>query len=243
MLDPLMRALSLVLDIEPGASVCTVREPLIGSQIPDVLVGIARGRRPTRDSRPLSGLECNVVALLSNSGDQDETAIQRALWMDEATTEHLVGRLVKRRVIRRLANGRLSLRSTAWAEQVELVAVEAKMKRWRDALRQAVSYREFVDRAYVVLDGNQVRVAENLCAEFLSQGVGLLLQFGPSLRLVIPAIAERRITSTRVRAAEKLLYSGKPFRRWRGNEPVEDPAVSRVEKQLARTMPPAVSAY
>ena len=54
-------------------------------------------------------------------------------------------------------------------------AVELKLRRWREALDQAINYLKFADRAYVVLDGDQIARDEEMIKAFRAYGVGLLM--------------------------------------------------------------------
>jgi hypothetical protein len=57
----------------------------------------------------------------------------------------------------------------------ELVAVEAKLERWRDALQQAYRNRCFAHRTYVVLPSSTALRAHRYEHEFRRRGVGLLV--------------------------------------------------------------------
>ena len=99
---------------------------------------------------------------------------------------------------------------------MEIVAVEAKMTRWVDAVRQAATYLSFADRALVVLDGNQVVTTDALLDAVHRAGVGLVLQHGRELREVVPAPQHTPpLTADRVLAVTKLVTArgGRAFRR------------------------------
>jgi hypothetical protein len=55
----------------------------------------------------------------------------------------------------------------------EVVAIEAKLTRWRDALHQATRNRSFAETSYVLLPTAAAKVAEKYLAEFRVRNVGL----------------------------------------------------------------------
>jgi len=82
--------------------------------------------------------------------------------------------------------GRIAL-SAEWSRDYRLVAIEAKLTKWRDALKQAKEYRRYADEAYVLLPAgfaNRARRAED---EFRDAGVGLWIIAGQKLTLSITA--------------------------------------------------------
>jgi hypothetical protein len=72
-----------------------------------------------------------------------------------------------------------------------LIAVEAKLLRWRDALAQAAAYRRYADEVYVALPegfGAPAIVSADL---FRAAGVGLLIVSGNRLRQAVAATVSR----------------------------------------------------
>jgi hypothetical protein len=61
-------------------------------------------------------------------------------------------------------------------------------------LEQAAAYRTFADQAYVVLDGNQVKLTATMKAAFVSRGIGLFMQYGKKLERKIVAAANAKPT-------------------------------------------------
>lgn len=70
---------------------------------------------------------------------------------------------------------------------VHLFAVEAKLTKWRDALRQATEYLRFADESYVVLPKDLASPAVTSEREFTSRGVGLMILSDGSLEVVVGA--------------------------------------------------------
>jgi len=71
----------------------------------------------------------------------------------------------------------------------ELIAFEAKLARWRDALHQAYRNRCFAHRTYVVLPLAAGELAVQHEAEFRRRGVGLVIVSRHGVREVLAAEA------------------------------------------------------
>ena len=57
--------------------------------------------------------------------------------------------------------------------ETEVVAVEAKLSRWKEALGQAVAYQEYADWVVVVMDPEAIPRREDVADSFREAGVGL----------------------------------------------------------------------
>ena len=72
-----------------------------------------------------------------------------------------------------------------------------------------MDYRSFADEAYVVLDGNQVRLNDEITNAFVANGIGLFLQRNEELENVVTAIPSTpRPSVDRLFALTKLANSG-----------------------------------
>jgi hypothetical protein len=79
----------------------------------------------------------------------------------------------------------------SWTRSASLVAFEAKLHKWRDALAQARWYRKYADTSYVVLPIAQAKAAMKASDEFLEAGVGLLVFDVTTIYCAIPAARSR----------------------------------------------------
>ena len=61
----------------------------------------------------------------------------------------------------------------AISESGEVIAFEAKLKKWRTALQQAYRNRCFADLSYVLLPAESAKIASKYLGEFALRGVGL----------------------------------------------------------------------
>lgn len=71
-----------------------------------------------------------------------------------------------------------------------VIAVEAKLKNWKQALKQASRYKKFAQLSYVLLDENSIKPALSNIESFFSSNIGLMslsesgeitIYFSPSL--------------------------------------------------------------
>ena len=210
MLNPLIESLSAVFRLHSGQRLRILREPAIGSVVPDVLVGIWSGELPRWGN--LNSVSRHVLAWLSAqkvaSGEQqlrEELLISDHAAIAAMSTLKRVGAIAKRE------SGEIELRPEFdVSHAVKLIAIEVKLRRWREALEQAIAYREFADEAYVVLDGNQVRLDANIRAAFVSNGIGLFLQRGRDVKRNIAAVSRTKPNPSdeRLFALGKLTVSG-----------------------------------
>jgi hypothetical protein len=61
-----------------------------------------------------------------------------------------------------------------WERAKRVVAIEAKLLKWREALVQAIAYRQYADEAYVALPESHSQAALDGLDRFRKAGVGLL---------------------------------------------------------------------
>lgn len=235
MLAPLGNALPTLLKIAPARTVRILREPVVGNVIPDLLLG---SWEPA--SRPLSYaattfVDAHIRALIEREGPLTEAEMRRRLHLSEYGAAMAQARLIRHgvliempselggnRVARDAISRRWMLAPEASTSLIEIIAVEAKLTRWRDAVSQAATYLAFADRAVVVLDGNQIGSTVSLVDAVQAARVGLVLQHGQVVREVIPApLHASPATPARVQALTKLVTErgGRAFRVVRGNQP------------------------
>ncbi|SRR6266852_7717809 len=209
MVDPLISVIPLAFEIRSGERTRVLREAAIGSVIPDVLIGLWRGDLPPWGN--LNSVSRHVLACLSaqKAVPSEEYLCENLLLSSDAagtavSTLKRIGAVVKR------DSGEVAIQPEFDVlDSVKLIAIEIKLKRWREALEQAVMYRKFADEAHVVLDGNQVRLTDEIRSAFTSSGIGLFLQFGGMVTRVLEAATETPAASVdRLFALAKLAKSG-----------------------------------
>jgi hypothetical protein len=188
MVEPLLAHLPRLFELYAGQRARLVREPTVGSVIPDLLFGIWSGELPRVTS--LNGVSRHILAWLScQQSPSSEQRLHEELLISRDAAASAVSTLKRIGAISRRDSGEIELRSEFdVSNSIRLIAIEMKLKRWRDALDQAIEYKSFANESWVVLDGTQVRLSLVIRESFLRNGVGLLLQKGLDLSKEIPAV-------------------------------------------------------
>jgi hypothetical protein len=201
------------------------REVTVGGSIADVVAvaGCHCGKEhPTVG--PLSAAESVVLAVLRAGGPACESDLVKTCGLN-GKTARTVKHLETAGLVRRRPNGAVeALRVCRPARS--LVAVEAKLVRWRDALSQATTYRRYADEAFVALPEAHARPAVENAQEFRAAGVGLLIVGSGRVRAAIAAARssahgwEREFVFSRVG--------------WRGPDGGDDKPARRSSRSVAR---------
>lgn len=202
MFAPVLTALPNVLFAAPTA-LAIVREASVGMVIPDLLVGRWPATRPVQRRHRSTIVEAHIVAALERVRRLSANALMARLGLPIDVAQRALQSLEGHRSVTR-DGAYYRLVDTARTSDLELVAIELKLHRWRDALVQGARYRKFANRAYVILDAMRVEITSVMIQEFRKKGVGLYQQRGSVLELRLEARRKTPITSTRVRAADAL---------------------------------------
>lgn len=164
-------------DLASGANASVTREVAVGRSVADVVCRVARARRFAAcvPGRPLSVLESVILATLRVNGPTGLDALgERCGFTTEALRGGAIDRLAEWCLVDFASAGDVSA-CRRWTDAFSVIAIEAKLTRWRDALRQAAEYRRYADRSYVALPRSCAAVALEGKAAFAEAGVGLLL--------------------------------------------------------------------
>lgn len=208
MLGPIHRSLPGFILTPDGADVQVLREPNLGDIIPDLLIGIgpAAGESTAVPGYRSTRMEAHVMALLERKRSMSVEAITKAIFMSPDDVGQTLGKLSRAGVVQCVRGAAWRLSREHHSSRIEVVAVEVKLSRWREALCQAEEYLEFADWAYVILDGNRVSESSLMRDAFAARGIGLLFQYGFSTVMSIDPRRNRpRPSVTRVQAVAKLL--------------------------------------
>lgn len=148
----------------------------VGTVIPD-LIFIRAYRTPERLLPPggLTALESAIVAALLGGRPLRDTTIAKRLFSQVERIAPLLRALERHGVVEQPTDGVYVLRRRAALHRTRVVAVEAKLRRWSDAVRQAAAYLAFANEAYVALPRHVAEGNGALMQAVLSARVGLLL--------------------------------------------------------------------
>jgi hypothetical protein len=152
----------------------TLRQRPVGQVIPDFLY--IRSDRPVQlnQSRGLNPLEASIVALLLPGKPLRAEAIARRLYSRAERVVPRLQALAKRGVVQTVEGGAFSLPSDFEWRSVHVVAVEAKLRRWKEAMEQATSYLKFANQSYVALPSTLVAANKDVAAAASAAQVGVI---------------------------------------------------------------------
>lgn len=168
----------------------TFRQELgAGREIADVVLLIGSRDRARVLHEALSVAESVILSCLRRGGRTRIDALGRSLGVELSNSaDGPLDRLRDWGLIETSRSGAVSL-AGAWHRQGRIIALEAKLSRWRDALSQAARYRRYADESYVVLPGDRADVALRHRDLFVDRGVGLLVATPGALACRIKARA------------------------------------------------------
>jgi len=159
----------------------------VGRSIADLvlLIGPDRGTNPPAVC--LSVTESVILAALRNGGPTRIDLLElRCGFERQALRQGALDRLSRMGILLRGEGGRIALGSDC-VQSATIIAVEAKLTKWRPALDQALLYRRYADRAYVLLPANNAQGAIKAKSEFADAGVGLLIATDTEINNIIEA--------------------------------------------------------
>lgn len=170
-----------------------MREFQVGIVVPDiVLVRLPTSGPLLQLRRPLSHFHCCVwSALLRRTPLRAETLARRLFTGVDRI--HLALRDLRRAdIVAGSEDENASSLDRLLPNEAEVVALEAKLARWRLALRQAQGYLAFSNRVAVALPRNRFDGKKEVLAACRKQGVGLFLE-GESTTALLHVPGRRRI--------------------------------------------------
>ena len=169
----------------------TAKELTVGKSIADIVL-YKFSQASNWPAAPLSAVESVVLSIVRLRNSVRLETIARHAYMSVDDVESVVkGRLSNWDLLRFNKRGTV-LAMRDWVEQSELIAIEAKLTKWREALDQAIDYKNYSDRSFVLLPHFCVNAAIAHKNEFTKVGVGLLSYSPNSVELIIDAKSSMR---------------------------------------------------
>ena len=150
------------------------REVPVGEVIPD-LVCIRFSHLPeiTISSSKWSFRHAYLLWLLRRRSSLTLSSLSRLTYDRKEKVEVLVHDLMKSGTVVQLASGSFALSEQLASLRAEVIAIEAKLDRWTEALQQACNYQRFADRVFVAMDYERIKAKKVPVPEFVRRGVGL----------------------------------------------------------------------
>lgn len=150
------------------------REVHVGGCIPD-LVMVYFGQDPAYNiwPRTWSYRYSYVIWLLRERGVLSKEEIASLLYAPIENIAHIIHDLTTKDIIIENDEGNLLLADYVKNIKAEVVAIEAKLRDWKEALSQAVRYKEFANISIVAMDASMVPKSNDARNEFINNQVGL----------------------------------------------------------------------
>lgn len=185
----------------------------VGMIVPDLVLVATRAnsRSPKRSSRVPSLFECEILATLLKRGPLERSTLARLLYTRETSLERAVLRLVRDKLLRVNRAGALVVRKDAFPSKIKIVSFEAKLRRWKDAIRQAKEYHRFSNHSYVALPKSVVDGNQQLQKACRRERVGLIAVSANKTEHVLATKNVKPITAERISGHVFNCTCGKTF--------------------------------
>jgi len=172
----------------------------VGMIVPDlVLIAVPKDSHPTSASRQaLSLFECAVLAELLHCGPRSSEQIATRLYARPATLERAVVRLTRHELLSTGKKGILSARRRAFPASLRVISIEAKLRRWKEAIQQAKSYLQFSNTSYVALPWSVIEKNERIKLACAAEGVGLIAVTSNSTHILLRPKNFKPLTAERI---------------------------------------------
>jgi hypothetical protein len=151
------------------------REVRVGGCIPDLIcVGVAVDPPHEIRGHNWSYRHSHIVWILRKEGPLKDVAIANRCYthLSKQFLKALTD-LLKNGVIYKLDNETFDLSPVVKSLETEVVAIEAKLKHWREAFQQALGYQAFADRVIVAMSAESTPDDPEILSEFVDAGIGL----------------------------------------------------------------------
>jgi hypothetical protein len=172
-----------------------LREVRVGTIIPDQVV-VRSGPHQVAGVMPrLTLFESEVLAAIVARARQ-ATSIAGQLFSRVDKILDVLRRMERLGVVESRPGRSYRVTMTALPMEIEVVAVEAKLTRWREAISQAVEYQRFANQVYVALPHTTVDDNFLPCYEECgARGLGLMAVSPESSELLLEARRETPATA------------------------------------------------
>jgi hypothetical protein len=180
---------------------CTLAQRPVGTVIPDLIYIRSERLGSGETERRLGGvtaLEASIIATLFSGRSLRDATIARRLYSRVERIAPRLRELERLGIVEELTEGVFALCPGVLPEATQVVAVEAKLRRWRGAVEQATSYLGFANQAYVALPREVIDGTKAIRAASVSARVGLLAVGPESVQIARVAPQHRVLTADRI---------------------------------------------
>lgn len=148
-------------------------EVQVGAVVPDLLA--LRAPLTPSFAATLSNMDSWVLCELLAGGPKHPATIARRLYATDASVRARLAMLQRLGVVSSTMRGAYTATCRSYFEAAELIAVEAKLRRWREAAAQALRYLEFANESYMALPEETISTHRATIIQTCKQsGIGLI---------------------------------------------------------------------
>ncbi len=194
----------------PGRQLSVLREVAFGSAIADVLVGSVEEHLHERSADAMlpAGLIDSFLVHSIAMRELGVPSIRERLGVPRNSFDRSLRKLHKCGLVASPYSDFALLTDRAVGLlRMDVIAIEAKLTRWKDALEQARSYQDYSDRSYVALDARRVHVTDSMVSEFEKYGVGLIMCRPDEVSILLEASHRVLLTPRRVHSVLRIAAS------------------------------------
>lgn len=183
-----------------------MREFHVGNTIADIIISKAKLKKykiPT----DLTVKDAVILSTLRNGKSSRIDILEKkcGLPLNDLRSGQL-DKLYKVDIIKMGKGGQISL-SHKWVNLFEIYAIEAKLKDWRRALKQATAYCKYADKAFVLLPEKYSKPAIKAQEFFEEKGIGLLVGEKGKVSCVFKAKTQKKHDWRREFVCSRLIQS------------------------------------
>lgn len=128
-----------------------MQEVTVGSVIPDI-VCIALPKQYEEDiTNYHPEIDTLIISDLLENGPSTASDISSRIFARETTTKTSLERLHKKEAVAQIESDYFKVRRKTLLYDYHIVSIEAKLRNWRQALKQAITYLDFSHMSYIAL--------------------------------------------------------------------------------------------
>jgi hypothetical protein len=148
------------------------REVTVRQRIADLILVHASSEPDSKPAR-VTYFEAAILSFLLGRGSTTVQVIADALYSSAPSIESRAARLARLGLVE-LSDHQVRATGRHLPGDVGIVAIEAKLTRWREAVEQASSYRVFANQSYIAMPRDVFARSGGICATCREAGVGAL---------------------------------------------------------------------
>ena len=159
--------------------------------------------------KTLNALESVIISTLRQNGSTRIDILEKRCGMPQKSLRNgSINRLINWGLVDKGPGGRISLTNN-WSNHYRIIAIEAKLYKWQQALEQAISYKKYADDVYVLLPAKNTPLDQTSIEKFKANGVGLITICQNKIKIVIPSVYNQFHDWSRDFVLSRLLVKGK----------------------------------